>query len=42
MLAAIHKHLFDEIYDFAGKVRTVNIAKWNYYEGYTTYKAQEL
>lgn len=27
MLAAIHKYLFDEIYDFAGKVRTVNIAK---------------
>ena len=42
MLAAIHKYLFDEIYDFAGKVRTVNIAKGNYYEGYTTYKAQEL
>ena len=42
MLAAIHKYLFDEIYDFAGKVRTVNIAKGNYYEGYTTYKAEEL
>ena len=27
MLAAIHKYLFGEIYDFAGKVRTVNIAK---------------
>lgn len=27
MLVAIHKYLFDEIYDFAGKVRTVNIAK---------------
>lgn len=26
-LAQIHKYLFDEIYDFAGKVRTVNIAK---------------
>ncbi len=26
-LAKIHKFLFDEIYDFAGKVRTVNIAK---------------
>ena len=24
---AIHKYLFDEIYDFAGKVRTVNISK---------------
>ena len=30
MLAAIHKYLFDEIYDFAGKVRTVNIAKSNF------------
>ena len=27
MLAAIHKYLFDEIYDFAGKIRTVNIAR---------------
>ena len=26
-LCAIHKYLFDEIYDFAGKMRTVNIAK---------------
>ncbi len=30
MLAAIHKYLFDEIYDFAGKVITVNIAKGNF------------
>ena len=30
MLAAIHKYLFDEIYDFAGKVRAVNIAKGNF------------
>ena len=30
MLAAIHKYLFDEIYDFAGKIRTVNIAKSNF------------
>ena len=29
MLAAIHKYLFGEIYDFAGKVRNVNIAKGN-------------
>lgn len=28
-LKAIHKYLFDEIYDFAGKLRTVNIAKGN-------------
>ena len=30
MLAAIHKYLFSEIYDFAGKVRNVNIAKGNF------------
>ena len=30
MLAAIHKYLFGEIYDFAGKVRNVNISKGNY------------
>ena len=30
ILAFIHKYLFDEIYDFAGKVRTVNIAKGNF------------
>ena len=29
-LAAIHKYLFEDIYDFAGKVRTVNIAKGNF------------
>lgn len=29
-LQAIHKYLFEEIYDFAGKVRTVNIAKSNF------------
>ncbi len=29
-LAKIHKFLFDEIYDFAGKVRTENIAKGNF------------
>lgn len=26
-LADIHKYLFEDIYDFAGKIRTVNIAK---------------
>lgn len=30
MLAGIHKYLFGEIYDFAGKVRDVNIAKGNF------------
>lgn len=29
-LLAIHRTLFSEIYDFAGKVRTVNIAKGNF------------
>ena len=29
-LKAIHKYLFDEIYDFAGEIRTVNIAKSNF------------
>ena len=29
-LKAIHKHLFDEIYDFAGELRTVNISKGNF------------
>lgn len=29
-LAAIHKYLFCDIYEFAGKVRTVNIAKGNF------------
>lgn len=29
-LKAIHKYLFDEIYDFAGEIRTINIAKGNF------------
>ena len=29
-LAAIHKYLFEDIYDFAGKLRTVNMAKGNF------------
>ena len=29
-LRVIHKYLFEEIYDFAGKIRTVNIAKGNF------------
>ncbi len=73
-LKAIHKYLFESIYDFAGNIRKVNIVKGNfrfapiiyleaalknidkmpqsnfdeiidhsyYYEGYTTYKAEEL
>lgn len=27
---AIHKYLFDDIYDFAGELRTVNLAKGNF------------
>ena len=29
-LQAIHKYLFKDIYDFAGEIRTVNIAKGNF------------
>ena len=29
-LVEIHKYLFDTIYEFAGKIRTVNIAKGNF------------
>ena len=29
-LAAIHKFLFEDIYDFAGELRTVNLAKGNF------------
>ncbi len=29
-LQVIHRYLFEDIYDFAGKIRTVNIAKGNF------------
>ena len=29
-LSKIHKHLFDEIYPFAGEIRDVNLAKGNF------------
>lgn len=29
-LKAIHKYLFEDIYDFAGEIRTVNLAKGNF------------
>ena len=29
-LQAIHKYLFEDIYDFAGELRAVNIAKGNF------------
>ena len=28
-LAKIHKYLFEDVYDFAGKIRTENISKSN-------------
>ena len=30
MLSAIHAYLFEDIYDFAGKIRTVNMAKGHF------------
>ena len=30
VLQTIHQYLFEEIYDFAGKIRTVNISKGNF------------
>lgn len=29
-MQAIHKYLFEDVYDFAGELRTVNIAKGNF------------
>ena len=29
-MQAIHQYLFEDIYDFAGKIRTVNLAKGNF------------
>ena len=29
-LQAIHKYLFEDVFDFAGDIRTVNLAKWNF------------
>ena len=42
MLAAIHQYLFDEIYDFARKVRTVNLAKGNFRFASVMYLQAEL
>lgn len=36
-LATVHKELFGDIYDFAGKVRTVNISKGNFRFASVTY-----
>lgn len=41
-LKQIHKYLFENIYDFAGKLRTVNIAKGNFRFAPVMYLAQSL
>ncbi len=41
-LAKIHKHLFDEIYYFAGEIRNVNIAKGNFRFAPVMYLKQAL
>lgn len=41
-LAAIHQYLFEDIYDFAGKVREVNIAKGNFRFAPLMYLRQSL
>ena len=41
-LAEIHRYLFDEIYSFAGNVRTVNMAKGNFRFAPVMYLEQSL
>ena len=41
-LAQIHRYLFEDIYDFAGKVRDVNIAKGNFRFAPVMYLQQAL
>lgn len=41
-LAKIHKYLFEEIYDFAGEVRTVNLAKGGFRFASAMYLAEAL
>jgi len=41
-LAAIHGYLFQDVYDFAGKMRTVNIAKGNFRFAPVLYLAEAL
>lgn len=41
-LAKIHKYLFGEIYDFAGEVRTVNLAKGSFRFASAMYLAKAL
>ena len=41
-LAVIHRILFEDIYDFAGNIRTVNIAKGNFRFAPVMYLEQSL
>ena len=41
-LKATHKYLFDEIYDFAGEIRTVNISKGTFRFAPTMYLEASL
>lgn len=41
-LAKIHEYLFEDIYDFAGKIREVNIAKGNFRFAPLMYLRQSL
>lgn len=41
-LADIHRYLFDEIYDFAGEIRSVNMAKNNFRFASVTYLGAAL
>lgn len=41
-LKQIHKHLFEDIYDFAGQIRTVNISKNNFRFAPVMYLKQSL
>ena len=41
-LAEIHKYLFEDIYDFAGKIRTVNIAKGGFRFAPVMYRESSL
>ena len=41
-LAAIHRYLFEDIYDFAGQIRDVNISKGNFHFAPVMYLKQSL
>ena len=42
MLSAIHAYLIEDIYDFAGKIRTVNIAKGHFRSASVMYLEEAL